>query len=135
VFSEQNKTLGSIDELNAQLTGRVGFFPEACKDFTTYFLAIFPNNAFVLLLVILFSFVYGAGSLFMISWNASVLGAKIGQTALGLFDSYAGHGLLQAPLAYAHGLFDSLGLLPHGIFELPGFFVGAIKEARRSNYS
>lgn len=41
---------------------------------------IFLNNFRVMTLVILFSFLYGAGAIFILSWNASVLGLAIGFT-------------------------------------------------------
>ena len=39
---------------------------------------IFINNMGVLFLCIIFSFLYGAGAIFILTWNASVIAAAIG---------------------------------------------------------
>jgi uncharacterized membrane protein SpoIIM required for sporulation len=125
-FAEQEKTLSGISALNQQLQGQATeVFNQGV--FSTYFIKIFANNTGVLLLAVLSSFVYGAGALFLIGWNASVIAVKIGQGTLALLPTYAHFGDLGAlAAAYLHGLFNALGFLPHGIFELPGFFIGAI---------
>src|SRR3989344_975131 len=43
-----------------------------------FFGKIFFNNVKVLIFCILFSFIYGAGAIFILTWNASVIGAAIG---------------------------------------------------------
>ena len=125
-FAEQEKTLTGISIINQQLSGKaVEAFNRGV--FWNYFSRILTNNVGVLMLAILSSFVYGAGALFLIGWNASVIAVKIGQGTLALLPSYAHMGGLGGfVVAYLHGLFNALGFLPHGIFELPGFFVGAI---------
>ena len=73
-----------------------------------WFDLIFSNNSSLMLLAVLLSFLFGAGALFLISWNASILGTLVGQNIL----------------ARNHLAF--LGLMPHGIPEFAGFFMGAI---------
>jgi uncharacterized membrane protein SpoIIM required for sporulation len=125
-FAEQEKTLEGISSIHESLSGNAtAVFNEGV--FMNYFIRILFNNTGVLLLAILSSFVYGAGALFLISWNASVIAVKIAQSTLPLIQNYAHLGGLPAfILAYLNGLFNALGFLPHGIFELPGFFIGAI---------
>jgi len=125
-FAEQETTLQGISSINQALSGNAtAIFNEGV--FMNYFARILFNNTGVLLLAILSSFVYGAGALFLISWNASVIAVKIAQNTLPLIQNYAHLGGLPAfVLAYLTGLFNALGFLPHGIFELPGFFIGAI---------
>jgi len=42
------------------------------------FIAIIENNAFVMLFTLLFSLVFGAGAIFILAWNASVIAGAIG---------------------------------------------------------
>ena len=39
---------------------------------------IFLNNIRVLFLCIIFAFIYGAGAIFILTWNASIVGVAIG---------------------------------------------------------
>jgi len=60
--------------------------------------AIFLNNIFVLIFVLIFSLAFGAGAIFILAWNASVIGAAIGllfksSLNFGLFFTYLIHGL------------------------------------------
>jgi uncharacterized membrane protein SpoIIM required for sporulation len=74
------------------------------------FLTIVVNNLGVLFLSFLFSFLFGAGAVFILAWNASVLAAAIGMAAGGL------KGLPFAVLAF----------FPHGSLEILAYFIGAI---------
>lgn len=71
------------------------------------------NNISVLLLSFLFSFLFGAGAIFILSWNASVLSTAIGLAAKSIGGM---HGL---PLAV-------LMFFPHGSLEILAYFIGAI---------
>ncbi|MFA6330139.1 MAG: stage II sporulation protein M [Candidatus Micrarchaeia archaeon] len=71
------------------------------------------HNMQVLALMLLFSLLYGVGSLYLLLWNASVIGVFVAQ-------GIAQNGLMA-------GLFGSfLGLIPHGIFELSAYFVASV---------
>ncbi len=122
VFSEQEGTLGSIEALKSSMTGNFTLANSPCaKNEGCWFNLIFFNNAFVMLLSVLFSFVYGAGAVFLIGWNASVIGVVIGRDVL---QTMAVNGnFLQA---FGTGLYNALGLLPHGLPESIGYFFGAI---------
>jgi len=65
--------LHSINDIRAQVSGS---FTETFSPLTM----IIANNFQVLLFCVLFSFFYGAGAIFILSWNASVMGAAIGGT-------------------------------------------------------
>ncbi len=122
VFMEQEKVLKEIDNLRTSLTGNAVLATEQQdKTFLKAFNQIFPTNLMVLLLAILFSFIYGAGALYLIAWNASVLAVKISQNAIILLEKTG-----DASLSYLTGLFYGIGFLPHGVFEITAFFVGAI---------
>jgi len=74
-------------------------------------LSIFANNIYVLIFTILFSLAFGAGAIFILVWNASVIAAAIGIFAKGEL-SGLGLGLLRYMI--------------HGIPEISAYFVGAL---------
>jgi len=78
---------------------------------STAVLAIFANNIYVLIFTILFSLVFGAGAIFILVWNASVISA-----AMGIF---AKNSLAKLPL----GL---MRYMIHGIPEIAAYFIGAL---------
>jgi uncharacterized membrane protein SpoIIM required for sporulation len=68
LFEAQRET---INALNGRATGFVG------QD-VSLFMKIFLNNIRVLVFCVLFSFLFGAGALFILAWNASIIGAAMG---------------------------------------------------------
>jgi len=82
-------------------------------EFDNKFLEIVVNNLSVLALSFLFSFLFGSGAIFILSWNASVLSA-----AIGLIAKSSG-GVKAMPSAV-------MMFLPHGTFEIGAYFIGAI---------
>ena len=74
-------------------------------------IGIFANNIYVLIFTILFSLAFGAGAIFILVWNASVIAA-----AIGIFTK---SNLAQLPM----GL---LRYMVHGIPEISAYFVGAL---------
>ncbi len=113
LFFEQETTYGQIEDLRGETTREE--FPNACQDNRFWGLAInciFTNNAIVLGWTLLLSVLYGAGALFLIAWNASVIGLVIGQE------------ILSSNHMIALGKFGCL--LPHGIPEIGAYFIGAI---------
>ena len=94
---------------------------------TQYFTAILSNNLKVLTFCILFSFIYGAGAIFILTWNASVIAAAIGNTARGLISKLATLSGSSGVALYFHAF--SLGVLRylvHGIPEVLGYFFGGL---------
>lgn len=77
------------------------------------FSTILINNIGVLVLSFIFSFLFGAGAIFILAWNASVLSVAIGMTAKSL------GGLKGIPLAV-------LTFFPHGSLEILAYFIGGI---------
>lgn len=81
--------------------------------FATTFERIVANNIGVLILSVVLSFLFGAGAIFILAWNASILSTAIGLTA----KSIGGiHSLPIAVLVY----------FPHGSLEILAYFIGAI---------
>jgi uncharacterized membrane protein SpoIIM required for sporulation len=91
------------------------------------FSKIFFNNVKVLLFAILFSFVFGAGAIFVLAWNASVIGTAIGNFIRGNLALYSELIGLDRIAKYFHVI--SIGLFRyviHGIPEILAYFVGAL---------
>lgn len=113
VFKDQGVALARISTLSTESQESVARATQKgggiCgKSFWCWFNVIFSNNSSLMLLAVLLSFLFGAGALFLITWNASIVGILIGQNAL------------------AENHFTFLGLLPHGMPEFAGYFMGAI---------
>lgn len=75
------------------------------------FFAILVNNLKVLMMTIIFSLLFGVGGMFILVWNASVIGAAIGIFAKGQ--------LFTLP----SGVFR---YMLHGIPEIAAYFIGAL---------
>jgi len=124
-FSKQIETIQSI-------LGPTGFFGADINTAATFsaeegLKIIMLNNFKVLLFSLLFSFLYGAGAIFILSWNASVLAVAMGNfiktkiadlgalTGLDLFSAY-----------FQAGSLSLLKYMIHGIPELSAYFLGAV---------
>ncbi len=91
------------------------------------FSRIFMNNIKVLLFVLVFAFFYGAGSVFILAWNASVVAAAIGSFARSALSTAASTVGLPSVANYFSSY--SLGLLrymTHGGFEILAYFIAAL---------
>ena len=78
---------------------------------------IFLHNFGVLALIVLFSVIYGAGAVLVLTWNASVIATFLVQNA----KQYIATGGLAAGISAGF-----LGILPHGTFELLAYLIAAI---------
>ena len=72
---------------------------------------IFVNNIYVLIFTLIFSLVFGAGAIFILAWNASVISAAIG--------IFAKSNIANLPLGMARYMI-------HGIPEIGSYFAGAL---------
>ena len=115
-----DKQTGTIQAINNQVSGNV-------IHNLGVFWKIFFNNFKVLAFSVLFSFVYGAGAIFILTWNATVIGAAIGNFVRVNISSYTSSlGLMEAG-NYFHVV--SLGLLKyslHGVPEIASYFYGGL---------
>lgn len=75
------------------------------------FLAILENNILVMIFTLIFSLVFGAGAIFILAWNASVISASIG-----IFTKYS---LAEIPLGLARYMI-------HGFPEIAAYFIAAL---------
>ncbi len=75
------------------------------------FVSILENNLLVMVFTLVFSLVFGAGAIFVLAWNASVISASIG-----IFTKY---NLLDIPVGIARYMI-------HGFPEIAAYFVAAL---------
>lgn len=119
LFQTQTATINAI---NSKVTGHLSFNANM-----GFFSKIFLNNIKVLIFCILFSFIYGSGAIFILTWNASVIGTAIGNFMRGELASAAQ--LIGFDKIAHYFQVISIGLLRysiHGIPEILAYFVGGL---------
>jgi len=79
---------------------------------------IFLNNLRVMIFCLLFAFIYGVGAIFILTWNASVIGVAIGSFIRNNIFHYNNllHLTSKALLRY----------LPHGTLEILAYFIAGL---------
>ncbi len=77
----------------------------------TRLLSIIENNVYVMIFTLIFSLIFGAGAIFILIWNASVIAA-----AIGVFTKYS---LQEIPLGIARYMI-------HGLPEIGAYFIAAL---------
>jgi uncharacterized membrane protein SpoIIM required for sporulation len=123
-FNAQIKTITAI---NGNATAPTGNAIASASRQWRIFMEIFVNNFKVMLFCLLFSFVYGMGAIFILVWNASVVGTAMGSFIRGNLEHYTAVLGMSGPAAYFKAY--SLGLLRysiHGIPEMAAYFVGGL---------
>lgn len=75
------------------------------------FLSIVENNIYVMIFTLLLSLIFGAGAIFVLAWNASVIAAAI--------SIFAEHNISEIPLGI-------LRYMIHGFPEIAAYFVTAL---------
>lgn len=75
------------------------------------FLSIVENNVFVMIFTLLFSLIFGAGAIFVLAWNASVIAA-----AVGIFSKYS---IVNIPKGIGRYMI-------HGFPEITAYFITAL---------
>lgn len=118
---------GNIEScINKYVLDQAPVTGEAIKGFSR-FVSIIENNAFVMLFTLLFSLVFGAGAIFVLAWNASVIAG-----AIGIFTKQSLSGIPIGITRYMiHGFPE---IAAYFITALAGgiFGVGAIRNGIRS---
>ena len=75
------------------------------------FLSIMENNVYVMIFTLIFSLIFGAGAIFILAWNASVIAA-----AIGVFTQYK---IAEIPLGIVRYMI-------HGFPEIAAYFITAL---------
>jgi len=75
------------------------------------FMNILENNVYVMIFTLVFSLIFGAGAIFVLVWNASVIAA-----AIGIFSKYQ---IAEIPLGIARYMI-------HGFPEIAAYFITAL---------
>lgn len=74
-------------------------------------LSIITNNVYVMIFTLIFSLIFGAGAIFILAWNASVI-----STAIGVFTKYS---IAEIPMGI-------LRYMIHGFPEIAAYFIVAL---------
>ncbi len=85
---------------------------------------IMVNNLRLLFLFAAFSFIFGAGAILLLAWNAAVVGVAVGNLAREGIS--AAHISVKAAAYFKALPVSFLAFFVHGIFEILGYFIGAI---------
>ncbi len=116
LFRVQSQT---ISNLNQHVTGKITQ--------TALLSKIFLNNIKVLIFCILFSFLYGSGAIFILTWNASVIGAAAGNFMRSHMAKFASAAGLQKAGAYFYvGSLSILRYAVHGIPEIFAYIIAGL---------
>jgi uncharacterized membrane protein SpoIIM required for sporulation len=117
LFATQTNTISNLNQqVTANAMAQVGIMNK-----------IFLNNVKVLIFCILFSFIYGSGAIFILSWNASVIGAAVGNFIKSHMSAAAGAAGLIKVAAYFHGsALSFLRYAIHGIPEIGAYFIAGL---------
>ncbi len=102
---------GNIETCVSQYSVGQVISPTGSATKMSRFLGILENNVYVLIFTLIFSLIFGAGAIFILAWNATVIAS-----AIGIFAKYK---IAQIPL----GL---LRYMVHGIPEIAAYFITAL---------
>ncbi len=122
VFDLQHKAIVNVNNyvrgsiINEDITG------QAIK--TDIFVKIFLNNLKVLFFCLIFSLLYGTGSLFILTWNASVIAAAVGSLMKNeLANAASSVGLVFVSNYLGTAAFSFFKYMLHGILEITAYFI------------
>ncbi len=123
VFQVQLETINSI---NSQVVKLQGSFIDSGLAMHA-FVSILANNMKVLIFCIFFAFFFGAGSIFILAWNASVISAAMGTYFRNSLANYAGVlGFSKVAIYLQVFSMSLMRYMIHGIFEIIAYFIGGL---------
>ncbi|MDP6845486.1 MAG: stage II sporulation protein M [Candidatus Nanoarchaeia archaeon] len=119
IFNVQISTIQSVNtNIMNQLSGQ--FFGE-------FFPLVIFNNLKVMTFAVLFSFIYGSGAIFILTWNASVLGVAIGSLIREIVGATAASvGAVGVGTYFGAVSISFARYLIHGIPEIGAYFVAGL---------
>jgi len=117
LFSSQMSTIRAINSNDA--TGQVTSW--------TFLSVIILNNLKVMALCMLFSFFFGAGAIFILAWNASVISAALGNFVRTSLSEYATTiGLTKVGIYLQVFSLALIRYMTHGLFEITAYLVAGL---------
>jgi len=120
LFSVQMSTIHAINNNVQQIAaGNV-------VNIASYYTAVLGNNIKVLAFVLLFSFIYGAGAIFILTWNASVVAVAIGNAFRRVISSAAAAGNVGVGTYFSAFSLGLMRYMIHGIPEIGAYFIGGL---------
>jgi len=92
-----------------------------------FFSIIVTNNFRVLFFCVFFSFFFGAGAIFILTWNASVIATAVGTFVRNnIAASASAIGFGKAALYFQFIIMGTMRYMIHGVFEILAYFVGGL---------
>ncbi len=123
LFSYQKGIIDYIQGLSNPGTAATGNYIKGMSSFER----IISNNVVVLFFCILFSFLYGAGAIFILTLNASIIGVAVGTKVRHYVDATIFDGSSQMLYGYFNSSVSiTFCYMFHGIFEISSYIVGAL---------
>ena len=113
LFNAQLQTYCSINspsDVNSCVQ-RYGFSSTGAATQGIRFMSIIENNVYVMIFTLIFSLIFGAGAVFVLAWNASVISAAV--------SIFAGKSISDIPLGIARYMI-------HGFPEIAAYFITAL---------
>lgn len=128
IFSTQLSEISKITDSRNSLTGQVsGTNVKNESAFSDAFNLIFSNNLGVVLRAGLLSLFYGAGAIYLIAWNASILATAIANDILINLGGVVGiSGMLEG---IGNALVTLIGYVPHGLPEVLAYILISLAGA------
>jgi len=103
---------GNVDDCISQYQFKnSGIITGDVTEKTSYLFSILENNAYVMIITLIFSLIFGAGVVFILAWNASVIAA-----AIAIFTKYSINDIPLGLLRY----------MIHGLPEIAAYFITAL---------
>src|SRR3989344_2140806 len=91
------------------------------------FLRILLNNFKVLFFCLIFSFLYGSGAIFILTWNASVIASAMGNLIkLEVSKAITLLGYNSMATYFSAAAFSVFRYMTHGIFEITAYFIAGL---------
>lgn len=116
VFGIQQQAISTV---NNNVQGKIASFD--------LFTRIFSNNLKVLFFCIVFSFLYGTGALFILTWNASVVATAMGNFfKLELAKAASVVGMSSISAYFGAASISFFRYMTHGVLEMVSYFVAGL---------
>lgn len=102
---------GNLDDCVAKYSFEQKILPTGAATKEIRFLSIIENNVYVMIFTLVFSLIFGAGAIFVLAWNASVI-----SSAIGIFTK---NQIIDIPFGIARYMI-------HGFPEIAAYFITAL---------